>query len=283
MFAVITRSCLIASLLLSAAAPAMAQSSSETWLDRTEAAVSDHLRLGLRIQKIKLSDGERTPRDSNGNGMIDGEEILDVSYLGSISTLPLEDEYVLVPYVQWFFNDYFGLELTWDSYSAEARTYHNPDAGWDGHSDGTLSVRGPTLMALGAYPNQSRFTPQIGAGLAWLMLDFDVAEWFNRGFSSHEPEHYENWVAAGRPERPGDYRRNLETADDSMLAWVVQAAVEFSWTKNLKVDAYFRHLEAEVDMLFYLSHGGVMDAGFPDKAVFPMSSNMFGIGLKYAF
>ncbi len=138
-------------------------------------------------------------------------------------------------------------------------------------------------MALGAYPNQSRFTPQLGVGLAWLMLDFDLAEWFHRGFSSHGLEHYENWVAAGRPERPGDYRRTLETADDSMLGWVVQGGVEFACTDNLKVDAYFRHVEAEVDMLFYLSHGGVMDAGFPDKAVFPMSSNQFGIGLKYAF
>jgi len=263
MFAVITRSCLIAGLLLSAAAPAMAQSSSETWLDRTEAAVADHLRLGLRIQNIKLSDGERTPRDSNGNGVIDGQEILDVSYLGSITELPLEEEFVVAPYAQWFFNDYLGLELAWEYYAAAAQTYNYPGSGWDGHVDGVQSVSGPSLMGLFAYPNQSRLTPQLGAGLAWLMLDFDMAEAFHNG--------------------GGNYRRTIEPVDDSMFAWVVQAAVEFSCTKNLKVDVYFRHLEAEVDMLFYLSHGGVMDRGFPDKWVLPMSCNMFGIGLKYAF
>jgi opacity protein-like surface antigen len=257
MFALITRSFVVAGLLLGAAAPAMAQNSSETWLDRTEAAVSDHLRLGLRIQKIKLSDSERRPRDSNGSGVIDGEEVLDVSYLGSIIELPLEHEYAVAPYAQWFFNDYFGLELAWEYYAAAAKTY------WDGHVDGVQSVSGPSLMALFAYPNQSRLTPQLGAGLAWLMLDFDMDAGFHNG--------------------GGNYRRTIEPVDDSMLAWVVQAAVEFSCTKNLKVDVYFRHLEAEVDMLFYLSHGGVIDPGFPDKWVLPMSSNMFGVGLKYAF
>jgi hypothetical protein len=250
-------------LLLASSSTLVAQSSYEEWVAKANRACADHLRLGLRIQTIKLTDGERTPRDSSGNGQIDGEEILDVSYLGSITSLPLESEFAVAPYAQWFFNDYFGLELSWDRYAAEAQTYYNQDTGWDGHVDGVLSVSGPSLIGLFAYPNQSRITPQLGAGLAWLMLDFDMDEGFHNG--------------------GGDYRRTIEPTDDSMLAWVVQAVVEFSYTENIKFDAYFRHLEAEVDMLFYLSHGGVIDRGYPVKAVFPMSSNMFGIGLKYAF
>lgn len=149
----------------------------DAWSQRpTE--LRDHLRIGLRSPLyFMLHDGKRSVTDSNGDGVIQDTEVLRVSFLGSIDELEEKQSRFPRLYVQWEFEEFWGVEATWGHYRAKTITF------WDGHTDGTFDLAGPEISVYGRYPNPTIFTPTAGLTLAYYGLDFvhNPAWRFNSG------------------------------------------------------------------------------------------------------
>ena len=74
-------------------------------------------------------------------------------------------------FIDMMLNEYFGIELGYDSIIAETRTT-------SGKSDGDVEMSGPVVSLLLRLPNESNFTPFAGVGLAFFGGDFDEeAHW----------------------------------------------------------------------------------------------------------
>jgi hypothetical protein len=226
--------------------------------DRIDGVIGNHLKIGTRITHQILLDAERTPRDDNGDGTISGDELLRVSFLGSIYKFDVQQNYApFSPYAQWLVTDNWGVEVGWEHLRAKTYTW------WDGHTDGTFDLRGPVLALFAHYRNDTRFTPSAGIGLALLGTKFD-----------HDPD----WEVVRQG--PLIINQRIETSDTQGFA--LFAACEVDVTDNLAAEFYCRYLNVSFDGHYTISVGGnvIDDRGI---TTYPMSSVCFGLGVSYAF
>lgn len=221
--------------------------------------VGDHLKIGFRPVFVNLQDDLRNPVDSNGNGKIDDNELLAVSFLGSINKLDGKQDYGLPSlYARWMFTDWVGLDLTWEKTEADAvRYWGTPGA------DGTFFLEGPMLSILVQYPNDSIFTPAIGVGMAFLSSDFE-----------EDPAWHGTVTDIG-------IRQWIDTMNDNGIAYLASCDIRMS--DALSIIVYGRYLTASVDAHYYITTADKVT--FDDRGIteFPMDSMAAGAGIQYSF
>ncbi len=198
----------------------------------------NHLEIGLRTSHFRLRT--RKKHEYDGDGRFIG------GFMGSINRLSEQQDYKPLPFVRIHINDTFGIQLGYTRFDVKTSTY------WSGHSDGTFKLRGPTLKLYASHSLSSGLEPYIGAGVARLNASFRHDELWHNGFSPNNPEAYEAWVEAGRPEWPnGGYRRTISPKDTT--AWIVSGGSRYPIHENWNLDLGLRYMRAEIDTDFYLS------------------------------
>ncbi|NQU39102.1 MAG: hypothetical protein HQ523_04035 [Lentisphaerae bacterium] len=250
---------------------------------RTSGDWWEPMRVGLRVGYTSLDDHSRIPEDSNADGMISADEVLAVSYMGSITELDAEQWYLPTDlYVQWELSPYWGLELGWDHLKAKTSTY------WDGHSDGSFFLSGPHLGLYAAYANRTRFTPYVQAGIVYYSARFNPEEQWT---VLMDDEVYAEWLAAGSPETWFDGRQQRLEADDAYGTFMM-AGCEIALTETLSLEAFFKCVEMEVyahwqnsQLFFDEAHPNgerrdTLDNGF---FRYPASTTLIGLGIQYRF
>jgi TolB-like protein/outer membrane protein W len=235
--------------------------------------IQDHVSLGARITHYSLIDDSELNYDDNGK--------FTEGYLGSIAYLDANQNYVPTIYANITITEWFALQLAWERFEIETSTY------WDGHSDGTFNMRGPSLTAQLRYANHTKFTPYAGAGIVMLNVDFDMEGWWHNGFSGETGEEaqqaYDNWIASGAPEWPnGGYQRNLTVDDDITFKPIIQGGCLWDISDHFALDLDLRYMNFDNSLNYNLSKYGHVfsDRGSSD---FPMSAWMVDLGLVVSF
>jgi hypothetical protein len=232
-----------------AAASLLAQPVEETWWDRTLdrlhwddakpyvddalVFVSGHLQVGLRVVYFDLTEDRKGGKYEN-------------SYLGSIYALKDDQHYGPKLFLQWMFNDYVGLGVAYDEVSAIT---------WDGGTDGTVDIDGWIWYAVGAYPNETRFTPFAEVGVGFYDGDF-----------AHDAT-WRNWRG------PASHTMKLEDPRGFSIALGCDVQVFERWDVQL----YLRRTKVDVDATYKFF-------GEPrEEGTFPLDNYAWGIGAKYRF
>jgi len=206
--------------------------------------IKDKLSIGLRFSHFSFTDPSKKSYDANGN--------LNGGYTRGISTYDLEERQSAMPslYLLYAFNQYASLQVAWEHIEGRAWTLDMADP----HYDGDLTLSGPSFTLRGSYPNDTRFTPFAGLGLAILFADF-------------KPE--PGWSAGGF--------RNMD-ADDT-LGLLVTGGVTADINENWKIDLQLSYMGANSDARYWLRGENRNRATWQ----FPASSYMFQLGVRYLF
>lgn len=257
----------LAAVIIGSTASVQAQ---DSFGDRLHDIIKQHLAVGFRTTYFQLED------DKRGKFNADGSLVNGSGFLGSIVELDAQQNYIPLPYIQWFFNEYVAIELGYER--LKARTVRFTDGG----SDGTFDLKGPSIQLLGFLPNDTAFTPFIGIGVIFFNANFDHDGLWHNGFGGgNARENYNNWRASGSPEWPnGGYRRNIDA--DNTTAYFISIGTSYDITENIILDLFIRYMEAEVDGHFYLSRYGetFQDSG---KTTFPLDNWSGQLGIKWLF
>ena len=190
------------------------------------------------------------------------------TFLGHIDKLEaIQDNAPTKLYADWWFHRYAGVELTWDR--VEART-HNDDP--EGISDGNIAAQGPIATLMARYPNQTRVTPHVGLGLAFMSISFDEEPWWALGYAS--PESY---AELGSPSVPRNGKTREMLPDSSARGVVVVAGLDVRISRHWSADVYWRSMDLDAKMGYRIA-GEVKDT----KSI-PLSNIAMGAGVKYVF
>lgn len=241
------------------------------WLTTLDEAVTGHLSAGLRINYFELTDPTKGDYDSRGI-------IVDKSgFLGSITELDENQDYSPLPFVQWHFNPYVALELSYEHLGAKtvARYDQNQPAG----SDGSFSLRGFAVTVIGYLPNDTKFLPFAGFGLVQFDVKFNSDELWHNGFGNEAD--YEAWVEAGRPEWPNNgYQRTISGKDTT--GYFLTAGCSYPATDQIVIDLSLRYMVVEFDADYTLSRYGDV---FDDRGSFdfPFDNWTGQLGVRYLF
>jgi len=258
----------ILSILIGAALPAA--QAQDQFGDRLYEIIQGHLAVGFRITHFELEDYE------SGRYNPDGSLIEGTGYLGSIVELDAKQNYLPLPYIQWFFNEYVAIELGYDRLKVRTERYT------DGGSDGSFELDGPSIQLLAFWANETVFTPFIGIGVIFYNANFEHDGLWHNGFGgSNAHIDYANWKASGSPEWPnGGYQRTIDP--ENTTAYFVSFGTSYHVTENIIIDLFIRYMQAEVDARFYLSRYGEIfqDAG---TTTFPLDNWSGQIGAKWLF
>lgn len=224
----------------------------------------DHLKVGFRPVFVDLTDATRNPVDSNSNGKIDGNELLAVSYLGSIYKLDQAQDYLLPSlYARWMFTDWVGVDLSYENIRADAINYWSVVSGNPPISDGRFHLSGPVVSVILQYPNGTIFTPAAGAGIAFLSSDFD------------EDPYWHGVV------NDVGIRQFIDTDND--VGFSVFGACDARLSDTISILVYLRYMAASVDAHYYIEDtaGNITD----DRGItkFPFDSIGYGAGIQYNF
>jgi outer membrane protein W len=195
------------------------------------------------------------------------------SFLGSIGTLDECQDYIPWKlYATWQFNPKWGLELTWDQVKATAIT-HTADQ----HTDGKFEVMGPILSAEYRLDKFGRFSPYAQFGLAWMLGDFDPAQWWALGYATEA-----DWVLLGSTDqvRNGITR---EIDDDDSLGLVAAVGTRIEFSERWSGDLLLRYMYLESDATFTEYRKGRPIPGTGDSNTIPFSNLALGVGVAYAF
>jgi TolB-like protein/outer membrane protein W len=235
--------------------------------------IREHVSLGARVSNFSMIDDSELHFDDSGK--------FTEGYLGSIAYLDPSQNYVPTIYANITITDWFALQLAWERFEIETSTY------WDGHSDGTFDMNGPSLTAQLRYANHTKFTPYLGAGIVMLNVDFNMEGWWYNGFSGETGEEaqqaYDNWIASGAPAWPnGGYQRKLVVEDDIAFKPVFQGGCLWDITDHFALDLDLRYISLDTSLNYTLSrYGNVFsDRGESD---FPMSAWIVDLGLVVSF
>jgi len=250
---------------------------------RPRARWLEHVNLGARTAYLFLDDDIRTPQDTNRDGEITANEVLAVSYMGSINQLEV-DQWIIPSrlYAQIEFSRYCGLELGWEDYEVRTSTY------WDGHSDGAFSLAGPLLGIYAKYANRTRFSPYVQAGVVWFGVNFSPDL---RWTVMMDEETFQNWLAAGAPETWFDgVRQHLDTGD--AIGTLLMAGCEVYLTESFSLEVFVRAIDVDVyghwynTRLFFEDGNPAGERRLSQENGtyrFPMSTTAFGLGIQYSF
>jgi hypothetical protein len=250
-------------------AQALEPATDAAWWQATLTYLGRHVRIGTRWIRTDLTDDKRTPTDSNGNGKFDDSEVLSVSYMGSIVGLQeVNDDWPDKVFVQWAFNDYVGIETSYEHFQARTITF------WDGHTDGAFDLRGPLLSLYGTLPNRTRFTPRLGVGMVFLDTEF-----------IYDPGWHSNPIAG----------QSLTTDETTSWAgtrlgyditgWACYLGCDIRLVEHWALEFYARQmyvhdLEAHYTLWPANYPQNIDDRGFYH---FPMDNRAIGIGLRCSF
>ncbi|HMP89156.1 MAG TPA: hypothetical protein PJ991_03085 [Kiritimatiellia bacterium] len=260
--------CFMAAMLM--AGSLSTASAQDNFGDSLHEIIKGRLAIGFRSTYFDLTD------DKKGEFRADGSFVNGSGFLGSIVELDARQNYMPLPYIQWFFSEYFALELGYERLKARTVRYT------DGGSDGTFKLNGPSIQALGFLPNESAFTPFIGVGVIFFNADFDHDGLWHNGFGGgNAQENYNNWRASGSPAWPnGGYRRNIDASNTT--AYFFSFGTSYDITENIILELFIRYMKAEVDGHFYLSR---YDEIFQDSGTttFPLDNWSGQLGIKWLF
>ena len=234
---------------------------SDRWL-------ADRVVVGARVTQYTFTAAERRTYDEFGN--------FQEGLLGSIVEIDEENSFSPTFFVRVRLGDFVSLELGWEQLEGATVKYRSD------YSDGDLNASGPTFIILGRYPNASRFTPYLGMGLVFLDTRFEAWGPWHYGFSSHNLDTYDTWVAQGADLRVnGGYRRNIET--DDTIGFVVNGGCCYRIADAVSGELVLRIMDADVDTRYYLSWYGtdrVVDGG---EYSLPLDNWAVQIGITYGF
>lgn len=245
-------------------APLDSRRTSDTEWKSTDACIEDYLvqpavdsfylkyiyarlELGMRHQYFYILDSRQD--HFNENGEFTG------GYGHDISMDVLQERQVLRPnlFGRYRFNRYLALEAGWESMSANVITY------WDNHRDGIVNIEGTALMLVGRYPNETRYTPFLGAGWAALNSNFSMEEKIHqgRGFTR-------------------------EISVENTQAFLCSAGCDVKLKHRFVLNATLRYLYADVNGQFHILWG---DDTITNQFYFdlPMSNIAAQLGIAYAF
>jgi opacity protein-like surface antigen len=242
-----------------------------------------HIRIGTRLSHAELDDDKRRPSDRNADGDISPDEVLAVSYMGSITELEVEQLYIPTQfYVQWEVSPYWGIETGWDHLKTDTWTY------WDGHTDGSFFLSGLHLGVYGRYPNRTRFTPYVEAGITWFSTDFNAEEQWT---VMMDDETYTEWMEAGSPAEWFDGRQQHLNTDDA-FGTVVMAGCEMAITETLSLELFARYINVDVyahwtntQLVFSDENPDGVRQESTDNGIFryPLTTTALGLGIQYSF
>lgn len=227
--------------------------------------IAGKLEIGTRMVHRVLTDS-----DSGAKGATQGHG----TYLGTIYALEEEQNYLPTKFfLSYFFTEYFGLELAYDSMEAETRATSIYSGAVK--SDGTIELSGPTISIIGRYVNSSQFTPYGGIGIGFFSGDFDA----NASWTLSYPDQ-ETYEALGSPDTSYNGAHNYLEIDDT-VALLLTAGVKYDMTPNWYLDCSMQYISADADATHYGYHGDVVYKH--DSGTFPMDNFTFRVGVGYSF
>lgn len=225
--------------------------SKQLW-EETALTVADYLEVGTRITMFRLNDAY----DSGG-------------FVGSINKLGEDQDFSPFKlFVVGKVNPRWGLELTRDEIRAEARNSFNSD------SDGTFVLGGPIVTVFRRFPNQSRWTPYAGLGLAFFSGSFDHSAWWRNGYQNES-----DYIALGPAPRFGKTRR---MALDDARGIVVCGGCSVQLRERLYGDITLRSLSVDSAASFSASLGRRVVRREGSFHI-PFDHLALGLGVKYVF
>jgi hypothetical protein len=207
------------------------------------------------------------------------------SFIGSVDTLE-EVQHYLPPqlFLSILVNRYLGIELSHDQIEAETIT------STDGHTDGVLNLRGPTLQIFGNLPFvlnvgsvPTRMAARAGLGVAYLRGTFEDEPWWHHGFPGPPEDSkqlYADWVADGAPEWPNDgLKRHMSVEDD--VTWFMAASLQARFYDRLSAELRLQYMELQSDATVSLTFG---DAPHQKRyGSFDLDTISLGLGVLYTF
>ena len=180
-------------------------------------------------------------------GLTDAERNKSHTFLGNITKLKLDDEFMVVPDIKYDLCDYLQLGISYSYMKIGTYNWNN------GLGDGYARMQGPTVRLEFEYPMcEYRFFPHLGFGVAFLNCEFvEDANW-RLGYSN-----YEAWAARGFTSRTAFGKfRDIEIDDVVAPMWTVGASYRLH--PNLELDLSFRMMYADPDCEFgYINGRGV--------------------------
>ncbi len=215
--------------------------------------LKDRLQIGLRSVVSRSLDED----DSGHKGGTYGSG----TYLGTIYGLDLQQNAAPVrPFITAWFVRYVGIEVAYDFWEADTLAMDIPYS-YKEKSDGSLTLKGPTLSLLLRYPNASGFTPWGGFGVGFFSADFDA-------------------TAAWASSWGGSRKRVMDC--DSVTATILTGGLTWEFIDHWNVDLSAQYISnADVDAVFRGYTNGVEDTTQPGH--FPMDNWAFRLGLSYSF
>ncbi len=225
----------------------------------------DKLEIGTRITYQSLTDS-----DSGAKGGTQGEG----TYLGTIYALDETQQALpLNLYANYFFTQYIGLEVAYESIEAETVA---TSIGYSTiKSDGSVYLGGPTLSLVGRYPNQTRFTPFLSVGVGYFFGDFDEAAHWALGYS--DPTVYE---ALGSPSTNYNGKTREMNVDDE-FGFVMAAGCAYQMTDRLSLDLSLSYTAVETDATFIGYVDGVQV--LEQDGSFPLDNVALRAGISFSF
>ncbi len=174
----------------------------------------------------------------------------DGSFIGSIYKLDAEQDYMpLRPYAQVLTRVgriELGAGISYDA--LEVATVD------DGGGDGDIEMKSWLFYLVGAYPNESRFTPFAEIGYANYSNSFNpIPSWYANGL------------------------RNFKLDDSS--APYFAGGCDYAVRDDLSVNVYIRYVDVDIDG-FYVFRG---DNRPPEAFTFTLEHIAYGVGVKYIF
>jgi outer membrane protein W len=193
------------------------------------------------------------------------------SFLGSINELDAEQDFA--PYkvfADYFFLDWLGVELTWDTVAAQTTT------AIDGHHDGSLEIAGPILTVVARWVSEYVWTPYAGVGVGLFSGDFTPETWWELAYSSKA-----DWESLGSPHVPRNNRtRNFDV--DDPVGLVLTAGTGLYLTEHWSMDFYVRYTDVEIDVDYTIQQKGAVIDDRGTSSV-PLSNFAAGVGVAYWF
>jgi len=176
-------------------------------------------------------------------------------------------------YATYFFTQYFGVELAYESIEAETVA---TSIGYSTiKSDGDVFLEGPTLSLVGRYPNQTRFTPYLSVGVGYFFGDFDEAAHWALGYS--DPSVYE---ALGSPSTTYDGKTREMNIDDE-IGLVMAAGCAYQMTDRLSLDLSLSYTAVEADATFIGYVDGIQ--ALEQDGSFPLDNIALRAGISFSF
>lgn len=222
------------------------------------------LEIGTRLNYQILTDS-----DSGAKGGTQGEG----TYLGTIYALDEIQEVLPNLYATYFFTQYFGVELAYES--IEAETVATSIGYSTTKSDGDVYLGGPTLSLVGRYPNHTKFTPYVSLGVGYFFGDFDEAAHWGLGYS--DPSVYE---ALGSPSTSNNGKIRIMEVDDE-VALVMAAGCTYKITDRLSLDLSLSYTAVETDATFTGYVDGIQY--IEQDGSFPLDNVALRAGISFSF